>query len=210
MSTKPCPKCGWIYPLDYPELRCRFCGTKFNIRRCARCGEIKDTSGAKYCKECARELNREKSRRYYKEHNYESVYYRRIKEQQQKQLSDWLALINRVQPPLKTLTEDEWLTACRYFDKCAFCKTDEISARGFFIPYKMGGRYAAWNVLPVCEQCATVLKRLDNPFTRYARRAITHYSTRHVDKDCLKHVTSYLLPILKEAAQDVSSEDSGV
>ena len=101
----------------------------------------------------------------------------------QNKFDRWLDLIKQVPKPLKTLTEDEWIAACRYFGKCATCGNESIDARAFFITFALGGRYAAWNVIPVCDKCATALRRQQNPFIKYS--------------DNVDNIVSYLQPILE-------------
>jgi hypothetical protein len=78
----------------------------------------------------------------------------------------WLAKLAKA--PLRTLTEAEWIASCKHFGKCALCKTESIDARGLFIAYALGGRYTVWNVIPVCERCATALRFQQNPYIKYA------------------------------------------
>ena len=80
------------------------------------------------------------------------------------QYSEWLDKIK--DKDFHPLTEDEWLDACKHFEKCAYCATREIEARSMFIGVNEGGRYAAWNVIPACEMCSTALKTTPNPFLR--------------------------------------------
>lgn len=81
-------------------------------------------------------------------------------------LTAWLEKIQNIPTPYTTLTEDQWSEACRYFKGCAYCGTTEIEARSMFIPFKLGGRYCAWNIIPACEKCETAIKLYDNPFKR--------------------------------------------
>lgn len=100
----------------------------------------------------------------------------------------WLELIAKVPPPLKTLTQDDWIKACRYFGKCAICEDESIDARAFFVAFSFGGRYANWNVIPVCEKCAVTLRRKQNPFIRY--------------EDAAPRIVKYLRPILERTIAD--------
>ena len=105
--------------------------------------------------------------------------------------ANWLSLIAKVPQPLKTLTDDEWIAACLHFGKCAICRNESVDARGFFIPFSFGGRYAAWNVIPVCDKCATALKFQQNPFIKY--------------DDTVDGIVDYLQPILERS---ISNEES--
>ena len=95
-------------------------------------------------------------------------------------------MISKVRKPIKTLTEDEWIRACAHFGSCATCGASSIDARGMFIPFKFGGRYAAWNIIPLCDKCATAIKFQHNPFIRYKPNIIDP-------------IVGYLRPILEEA-----------
>lgn len=80
-------------------------------------------------------------------------------------LSAYEMWVKRVKSaPFKVLTEDEWLEACTYFGGCALCRKKEIDVRGFFLPFVEGGRYTAWNVIPLCKACGHRAFRSRNPF----------------------------------------------
>lgn len=121
----------------------------------------------------------------------------------EKKFEDWLSLVATVPSNYHTLTNDEWIAACQHFGKCALCHDEDISARAFFIAFKLGGRYANWNVIPVCEKCAMVLKRQQNPFIRYNEMLNKTVAYRYqYSRAKIKLITDYLLPKLKEAANE--------
>jgi hypothetical protein len=153
------------------------------------------------CRECHNSLRKVFDPRYF----YRDDPVVRKAEQDYK---DWLALIASVPTPVKMLTQDQWLEACRYFGKCALCNSENIDTRGFFIPFKLGGRYTAWNILPVCELCANDMRRQLNPFITY--NGPLHRKWNHPTKpairnnykaDNLEKAVAYLKPKLEEAAQ---------
>jgi hypothetical protein len=112
----------------------------------------------------------------------------------------WLEQITAA--PFKPLTEEQWLKACRYFGGCALCDTPEIEARGYFIQFKQGGRYTAWNILPLCELCATELKKQLNPFRRLDTQLNNSLPVvRGISKDKLNRATEYLQERLNENAK---------
>lgn len=80
------------------------------------------------------------------------------------QLGAWIDKITMVPKTYPTLTEKQWLDACCYFGGCAKCGSETIEARGFFIPFELGGRYCDWNVVPLCDVCANELQKCKNPF----------------------------------------------
>ena len=210
MNTKSCPGCGWVFPSTHPDPRCRFCNTKFEVRLCRVCGELKNTKGRTVCIQCVNKDQRAYKTKYEVDRGYSARRYRESQARHKASLDAWLLQISKVQMPLKTLTEEQWLEACRHFGKCAYCSAEEITARSFFIPFNMGGRYAAWNILPVCEKCATTHKQMNNPFTRYSKDRMRYFSSRYADKDCLERIVEYLQSKMKEVMQDVPEEGRGI
>lgn len=183
MNTKTCEGCGWVYPITHPGVKCRFCGTPFKQKFCPGCGLYTTFTASGLCHKC--ESKRVMAAR---SPEYNSAQYERWRQRNIKRANDkfdnWLKLIAAVPQPIKTLTQEEWIAACSYFDHCALCGSAEIDTRLFFIAFCLGGRYAAWNVIPVCEKCATVMKRPNNPFLKY-------------DKKVMSNVVDYLQPILE-------------
>ena len=112
----------------------------------------------------------------------------KVQKQNEDNFKAWLAMVAKVPTPLKTLTQDEWISACIHFGKCAVCRNESVDARSFFIHYSLGGRYAAWNVIPVCEKCAIALRRQQNPFISYP--------------DSVPTIVAYLKPILERTVQN--------
>ncbi|MNH35596.1 hypothetical protein D3C79_962960 [compost metagenome] len=51
-----------------------------------------------------------------------------------------------------------------FFDGCALCDETHVEVRQFLVNFKDGGRYAPWNILPMCVKCGTKLRLHDNPF----------------------------------------------
>lgn len=114
--------------------------------------------------------------------------------------NDWMTKVSKVE--LHTLTEEEWLKACRYFGKCALCPSERIDARSFFISFELGGRYAAWNVLPVCELCANDMKRSQNPFIHYTTNQNKARARNNFKTDNFENAVKYLTPLLDEVSND--------
>lgn len=181
-KTKKCEKCGWEYPITYPEPKCRFCGTRFKYGFCVRCGKYEHLRYGRYCTKCNSKRVMECSRVDWNTERWQKWYERRNKAFEQT-FTEWMDLIAKVPQPLKTLTQDEWIAACTHFGKCAICEHESIDARAFFVAYAFGGRYAAWNVIPVCEKCATALRYRQNPFIKYEEAA--------------PKIVAYLRPILE-------------
>lgn len=166
MNTKKCEKCGWVFPITFTERKCRWCGTPFKYDICSECGEFKEIYRQNKCRECVVMLDckYKAERRFMAKSNATG------------KLARWLNSIAKVPKPIRMLTEEEWLEACRYFGKCAICNNDEITTRAFFVPFSMGGRYAAWNIIPMCDHCATEYKKEQNPFIKYNKKLLAKYT----------------------------------
>lgn len=87
-----------------------------------------------------------------------------------KAYNDWMDKVKRVPAKYPTLTEKQWMEACRYFDGCARCHSKDIDSRGFFIGFEVGGRYCDWNIIPLCERCSKTWALNKNPFLNAERR----------------------------------------
>lgn len=198
MNTKTCKGCGWVYPANYSELRCRFCGTAFTERICRGCGELKTmcTEGSLLCVEC----NKQRIKQYpdYTRSKRNKEYMIREIAKVEARYEAWLKRIAAA--PFKPLTEEQWIQACRFFEGCALCNNTSIDARGYFIAFKYGGRYVAWNILPLCEKCETDLKVCLNPFRRLDRKFNSNVALcRGISVDKMNRAAQYLQDRLEEA-----------
>lgn len=104
--------------------------------------------------------------------------------------NEWLDKVKQVPKGYPTLTEAQWLEACMYFDGCARCHNKDIDARGFFVGAKLGGRYCNWNVIPLCEKCASNWD-LEQSMFRYAERRDHKYNTTEY-RECMAKIVDYL------------------
>lgn len=182
MSTKTCKGCGWVYPKDWPGMTCKFCHTKFPDGICAVCGKYSEKLHKYRCKDCSTmEHTKWRKARYSKVEN---------------QYEEWLEDIRNIPTPYKTLTEEQWLEACKHFGGCAYCGAASIDARSMFIEFKQGGRYCAWNIIPACERCETARKDIRNPFARMDqllyRGKDCHAKKYNLNLDNLQKITDYL------------------
>lgn len=157
MDTKTCKKCGWVVSIHEPSLRCPICGTQYEVRECRICGAV-------YTQ--------------WEKHHFRPVcskcYYRVIKQfDKQKKLLDqrrrdvyneWLEKIKLVPDKYPRLTEEQWMEAVKHFGKCALCGDESIDARGYFVPFKLGGKYCDWNIIPICSKCALKTRQNYNYF----------------------------------------------
>jgi len=173
-SVRKCtnPECGWEFPLSYNLGKCRFCKSFIDIHQCSDCGEWKylnnfyiKNNGYKdnICKLC-----RSVRGNAFKQENpewdlqYNRRYHADRRAAANKIYEDWKA---STQLPFKPMTEEQWLEACAFFNGCALCGNPHIEARQFFIHFEDGGRYAPWNMYPVCGTCADHKRVTDNPFS---------------------------------------------
>lgn len=193
MNTKKCSKCGWEFPENYPGRTCKFCSGKLIGHHCVDCGVW--VPGMKWplvrCTKC-------ETKRF-------AACIARRKELVASQLKEWQDIIAKVPTPYRTLTEKEWLEACSYFGGCAFCGKPQIDVRVMFIPFKSGGRYCAWNIVPSCEACATRCTPKYNPFhsmDNYLNHGTTKYNKLGQTKAHLIKIVDYLQPKLMEAANE--------
>ena len=152
MNTKKCSKCGWEYPIDWPGRQCRFCQEPFKDGPCSCCGKLSDNLHNGICRTCHTAQHK--------------VWRMGRRETANTAHAEWLKKIASQPYPYSTLTEDQWLEACKHFGGCAYCGSSDIDARSMFIPFKEGGRYCAWNIIPACEKCETARKATPNPFLR--------------------------------------------
>lgn len=151
MNTKKCSKCGWEYPIDWPGRQCRFCQEPFLDGPCSHCGRITKLHNG-VCRECET-----------KQHAEWRAGRINIADTS---LKEWLTKISAIPKSSPTLTEEQWMEACRHFGGCAYCGDMNIDSRSMFIRFKDGGRYCAWNIIPACERCETLRKVIPNPFLR--------------------------------------------
>lgn len=191
MCTRKCEGCGWEYPITYTNAKCRFCGSlvegaKQLRRRCPMCNEIKLFNTADtYCRSCKNEYARVEIAKFVElEREWQSIAEALMK-------YSFTDRISKIPKPYKFLTEKEWYQTCSYFNGCALCGADEISTRAFFIPFKDGGRYCAWNVIPLCEECTT----------RSAKAKVSPFSLRpnkYYNPERIKIISDYLSTKFKE------------
>lgn len=193
MNTKTCKRCGWVYPITQPGTKCLMCGETFEYIVCRLCGEINDSSGVAYsniCKKCNVRLSaRTKKQRY-----------ERMIKKHEARFDDWLAKVAQVPKNYPTLTEEQWLEACKFFNGCARCNSEDIDTRGFFIIAKLGGRYCDWNIIPLCERCAKTWNITKSVFVTAMLRDYQNRNTEY--RDNLKKIVEYLEVKLDAAIQN--------
>lgn len=198
MNIKICKHCGWAYPITQEGRKCKICGHEFETFTCYRCGKQVPAEeaviGTTMCRKCFSPTNIKKTVKYNK----------KIDAQLQARFDNWLEKVRAVPKDYPTLTEEQWLAACRHFDGCARCHNSTIDSRGFFIGAKLGGRYCDWNVIPLCEKCATNWNLSLNIFKNARQR--DHALKRHGEyRECLENIVDYLGGKL-DAAAGIGSE----
>lgn len=157
MATRKCSKCGWEVAATSAHSNCPICGRRFTEGPCIACGTyVTNLVNGKYCVKCHRQKYgiSANTQRWRKEKRREN----------DATFEEWLGKIKLLPSDYPTLTQMQWLSACTHFNGCAYCGSESIDAQTYFIPFKLGGRYCDWNIIPACEKCATRIKGLDNPF----------------------------------------------
>lgn len=203
MKSRTCPGCGVVHPTTYTKTKCEVCKTLFHEQICSLCKEIKSNelyyrykSGSNaghfmlQCKPCSA-TKKIKFDKEFPEHRLawgRADYHKRMAAAEVS-LVKWLAETN---VKYKPLTEAQWLEACAYFEGCTICGEDHIETRDFFVAFKDGGRYAAWNVFPLCGKCSTRSRLITNPFVwivrhtsgfnKYRRDRLLEYLTIQIEK----------------------------
>ena len=154
MTTKTCKKCGWVLDIRDPHVKCPVCKTRFEVGICAKCGKPVEyyRQDRLVCRECYDTAVRkpDAGRNLLKRRR---EIYEEIKQK--------MAMVPK---DYHRLTEAEWLETVKHFKGCALCESECVDARWYFIPFKEGGRYCAFNVIPVCDKCATKTRINHNYF----------------------------------------------
>lgn len=171
MNCRICPSCKWEFPLSLRSQKCRFCGTLFDKQWCYMCKEFvpvdqfnkyKTGKPNSYCKPCMREYNKAQDKKHPEKLKARVVrHYENRKQESEELYARWQEL---TKSPFKPMKEAEWLKICAFFDGCAICGHEHIDSREFFLSPKFGGKYAAWNMFPLCGKCAVLARRIENPF----------------------------------------------
>lgn len=200
MNTKTCKRCGWVYPITQPGNVCKICGEPFDIILCRSCGALlKREEPYAYwslCITCGRS--------YWNAHT--PIYRNKRIEALEARFDAWIAKVQQVPANYPTLTEPQWLEACRHFDGCARCHNDIIDTRGFFIGAKLGGRYCDWNVIPLCERCASRWKLDKSIFVDVLHK--DHNARSNEYRECLENIVQYLEGKLDAAINFVTDTDT--
>lgn len=101
----------------------------------------------------------------------------------------------------KPVTEEQWIEACSYFEGCAICGEEHIESRQFFVPFEEGGRYAAWNIFPMCGKCSTYARKIKNPF-KWIDRSIGTASLLGLTPERSERLQAYLLSKIEEVTNE--------
>lgn len=170
LVTRTCKGCGWVFPSSYVHIRCKFCKTLFDEQICyickqltptAHCTKSNDTLHCR-CRPCSSKERMAIDKKY-----PEKAKARVVKCIEGKirvaneRFAKWVEMSNIYTKPM---TQEEWIETCSYFEGCAICGKEHIEAREFFVPFKNGGKYAPYNMFPLCNSCLQNVKIKDNPF----------------------------------------------
>ena len=148
-----------------------------------------------WCRKCYNESNRP----------YKSKYAKQRVETREARFDGWLEKVKQVPKNYPTLTEAQWLEACRFFNGCARCNSEDIDTRGFFIVAKLGGRYCDWNVIPLCERCAKTWSTTQSVFVTALYRDWQNRNSEY--RDQLEKIVEYLEVKLDAAIQYETDAD---
>lgn len=163
MDTKTCKKCGWVLSIKDPKNRCPVCHTRFEKGICKICGQYVDLYRERdVCKTCYDTVTRKPDAN------------KNVRKRRSKVYDEWLANIAKISKSYPTLTEEQWLEAVKHFNGCALCEEESVDTRGYFIPFKLGGRYCDWNIIPVCDKCATEIRINPNYFLNRRPEGLTN------------------------------------
>lgn len=195
MNTKECKSCGWVYPITQRDLKCPLCGVFFDTVTCKTCGAVvsgNDRVPKKaQCKKCHNEEERQHMIKYVHLHTakLEALH------------EEWLDRIAAVPKDYPTLTEEQWLEACTYFNGCAWCGDHDIDTRGFYVDFQRGGRYCDWNIIPLCKVCARSVTSELNPYRLAEVRDRALGNTSYLHRNNLQRIVDYLGEKLRKGVE---------
>lgn len=179
VEMKVCPKCGFMAPVRSSAHKCKRCGTPYPNEsggRCDYCGEWKDyvNNASRMCKQCS------------------AIAVKKVLDRHRATAEDlYNIIVDKValkKLPFRALRDEEWIRTCIHFDGCVMCGADRIDSKMYFIPFRKGGRYTPYNMLPICDKCSEYLYR-----SKYNEDPIGFF-VRNRDK--LPPIVSYLEGVL--------------
>lgn len=193
MNTKTCRKCGWVYPITQRGTKCPLCGEPFVEVVCSVCGRVvsgKDrVCTLMLCRDCHNARERQHMIKYTHKRNA------RFDERYE----NWIEQIQQIPKDYPTLTEEQWLRACRHFNGCAWCGSSEIDTRSFFMDLSVGGRYCEWNIVPQCSTCSRLVSTKFNPFRTSFKR--DNNGRVNIYRDCVDRIVEYLQPLVQKGIE---------
>jgi len=91
-----------------------------------------------------------------------------------------------------TLTLEQWLFACEWFDfRCAYCRQEALLVKEHLIPVARGGPYTALNIIPACWSCNS------SKGTRQAHRWILGHFGTEAGQAIIDNIIEYLTEVSK-------------
>jgi hypothetical protein len=175
---RTCPSCNYsISKETFKGSRCGKCDAEFLEQYCNSCQKWQPSdmyythksytgrvTRRKECKPCGWARKKKHDQKNPKQ-RYDRD--RRFIEKREKEVNEryaaWKARINEL--PRTVMKEQQWLDVCSFFGGCVTCGSEHIETRQYFIHFDDGGKYAPWNIFPMCGACSTRSTRMTtNPF----------------------------------------------
>lgn len=171
------------------------------LYRCGCGAYVEKLTSNGRCRECKR-IETQKARQKHRERTKEKF-------------TEWLERISKIPTPYSTLTEEQWMKACKHFGGCAYCGKPDIDVRSMFIPYRYGGRYCAWNIVPSCEVCDSAIKYVTKNSERSVFIVMDNRYAYAKQETCRKYgftlnnlqkIVDYLGAIMEEINENVQNK----
>lgn len=163
---------------------------------CPHCKSVHSLTAPNKCRVCGKEILTAEERK--KRNSMLSM------ATQQRKADRIQAVIDELKPlqvSLPTLTEEEWLKACKHFKRCAICEKEDIEVRFMVLRPDEGGKYNRGNVLPTCTRCANRANRSRLQQHSFAD-SIARGSRYAKDNDMPERVRKAILYLIEEAQHD--------
>jgi hypothetical protein len=126
----------------------------------------------------------------------------------EQQYEDWF---DKLSIQFKPMTEEQWLETCRYFNGCAICGSEHIETRQFFVPFEEGGKYAIYNMFPMCGECSKHVRITANPFLWLDKSFGTAKYVLGLTEERRQKLVNYLLSQIERCKNDEhAKENDGV
>ena len=173
---RTCLSCGGISGLDFGTVKCP-CGGFYDIRPCKTCGDIVLSQYLNKFVNCPRCIhakcnhtikgnNRLRSRRL--------AAAKALHNELVEAHNEAYSYLIEYGLTMKNINKYDWYRMVQHFDGCCFCDDGYADLQRLFIRPKDGGLYKGNNILPVCEDCRSILDKFDNPLVAMDARLNKH------------------------------------